>query len=197
MDYFTYRNQLRKQLTRYKVLNLRVRSRIKISDVEARQHYNDQVRDIRATGSYEGAHILIRVARRASASDAAKARKKAEAVLEKLKAGERFETLAKKFSEDKTTAPYGGSLGERRKGDIPAVLERAFFDLEVGEVSGPVRTSAGFHIITLKKREALGVMPFDKVKSKIIQDLQEEEMQRQASIWLKEKRARMFIDIRI
>ena len=92
---------------------------------------------------------------------------------------------------------YGGGIGEHRKGEIPGILERAFFDLEVGEVEGPVRTSAGFHIIKLTKREALGVMPFVEVKDKIIQDLQEEEMQRQAGIWLKERRSRMFIDIRI
>ena len=197
MEYLTYRNQLRKQLTRYKVLNLRVRSRIKISDTEARQHYNDQVRDIRATGSFEGAHILIRVPARASAAIAADARARAEAILTRIRNGESFEELAKEVSEDHVTAVYGGSLGERNKGEIPSILERAFFDMEIGEVTGPVRTPAGFHIIKLRNREALGVMPFAKVKDKIIQDLQEEEMERQAGIWLKEQRARMFIDIRI
>jgi peptidyl-prolyl cis-trans isomerase SurA len=197
MDYLTYRNQLRNQLTRYKVLNLRVRSRIKISDTEARQHYNDQVRDIRATGSFEGAHLLIRVPASASAATAADARKRAEAALSRINEGEAFEVVAKEKSEDKATAKYGGHLGERNRGEIPAVLERAFFDLEVGEVAGPIRTPAGFHIIKLIRREALGVMPFSKVKNKIIQDLQEEEMQRQAGIWLKEQRARLFIDIRI
>jgi peptidyl-prolyl cis-trans isomerase SurA len=197
MDYLTYRNQLRRQLTRYKVLNLRVRSRIKITDTEARQHYNDQVRDIRSTGSFEGAHILIRVPSNASAADAAQARKRAESALADIKSGKPFADVAKEVSDDRVTAVYGGSLGERRKGDIPSILERAFFDLEVGEVAGPIRTPAGFHIIRLISREALGVMPFSKVKDKIIQDLQEEEMQRQAGIWLKEQRARMFIDIRI
>lgn len=197
MEYLTYRNQIRKQLTRYKVLNLRVRSRIKISDAEARQHYNDQVRDIRSTGTYEGAHILIRVPTTVSASQAAIARKKAESILKRLNSGESFESLAKQLSDDTATAPFGGSLGQRRKGDIPASLERAFFDLEEGETTGPVRTSAGFHLLKLNKREALGVMPFSEVKNRIIQDLQEEEMQRQAGIWLKERRSRMFIDIRI
>ena len=197
MEYLAYRNQIRKQLTRYKVLNLRVRSRIKISEAEARQHYNDQVRDIRSTGTYEGAHILIRVPPTVSASKAAIARKKAESILKRLNNGESFETLAEQLSEDSATADLGGSLGERKKGDIPPSLERAFFDLEEGEVSGPIRTTAGFHILKLNKREALGVMPFNEVKDRIIQDLQEEEMQRQAGIWLKERRSRMFIDIRI
>lgn len=197
MDYLTYRNQLRKQLTRYKVLNMRVRSRIKISEAEARQHYNDQVRSIRATGTFEGAHILIRATSSEPAAKVAKAKQRAEELLKRSKAGEDFSALAKKESEDQATAPYGGNLGSLQPGQIPATLERAFFDLEANEIAGPIRTSAGFHVIKLIAREALGVLPFKEVKEKIIMDLQEEEMQRQAAIWLREQRSRIFIDVRL
>ncbi len=197
MDYLTYRNQLRKQLTRYKVLNMRVRSRIKISEAEARQHYNDQVRSIRATGTFEGAHILIRATASEPAGKVAKAKRRAEEILGRLKAGEDFAVVARKESEDQATAPYGGNLGTLQPGKIPATLERAFFDLEPNEIAGTIRTAAGFHIIKLIAREALGVLPFKQVKDKIIMDLQEEEMQRQAAIWLKEQRSRIFIDVRL
>jgi peptidyl-prolyl cis-trans isomerase SurA len=197
MDFLTYRNQLRRQLTRFKVLNLRVRSRIKITDAEARQHYNDQVRDIRATGTYEGAHILVRATGDQPAAEVAKAKRRAEAILERLEKGEAFAEVARKESEDSATAPHGGSLGMRTPGTIPAVLEKAFFDLEPGEVAGPIRTPAGFHLIKLNAREALGVMPFKEVKDKIVMALQEEEMERQAAIWIKEQRARIFIDVRM
>jgi peptidyl-prolyl cis-trans isomerase SurA len=197
MDYLTYRNRLRSQLMKFKILNMRVRSRVKISEAEARQHYNDQVRDIRATGTYEGAHILFRAPLGASAQVAAKAKRKAEAVLERLKKGESFADIARAESDDAATAPGGGSLGTLHPGIIPPVLERAFFDLEVGEVAGPIRTPAGFHIIRLNAREDLGIMPFAKVKDKIVQRLQEEEMERQSNIWLKELRSRIFIDVRM
>ncbi len=197
MDYLSYRNKLRTQLMKFKVLNMRVRSRVKISEAEARQHYNDQVRWIRATGNYEGAHILFRAPPGASAQIAAKAKKRAEAVIERLKKGEDFAAIAKAESEDGATAPYGGSLGEHRPGVIPAVLERSFVDLEVGEFAGPIRTPAGFHVIRLNARDSLGVMPFAQVKDRIIQQLQEQEMQRQSNIWLKELRSKIYIDIRM
>lgn len=197
MDYLSYRNKLRSQLMKFKILNMRVRSRVKISDAEARQHYNDQVRDIRATGTYEGAHILFRAPLDASAQVAAKAKLKAEAVIERVKNGEDFAEIAKAESEDAATAPFGGSLGEQKPGNIPAVLERAFVDLEVGEIAGPIRTPAGFHVVRLNAREELGVMPFSEVKDRIIQQMQEKEMQRQSEIWLKDLRSRIFIDVRM
>jgi peptidyl-prolyl cis-trans isomerase SurA len=197
MDYMGYRNQLRRQLLRFKVLNLKVRSRIKITEAEARQHYNDQVRSIRSSGSYEGAHILIRVPVGASAEDAAAAGKKIEKIQKEILDGRDFADAAREFSQDKVTAPYGGSLGMRNPGEIPGVLERVFVDMEPGEIVGPVRTASGFHLLRLNKRDSLDVMPFAEVKEKIIQDLQEEEMKRQAGIWLKERRARMFISIRL
>lgn len=197
MDFFSYRHKLRSQLLRFKVLNLRVRGRVKISEAEARQYYNNQVRDVRATGSFEGAHILIALPKDARAADAALARKKAEEILTRLKNGEDFATLAREYSDDKATSRYGGSLGLRTPGEIPAVMDRAFLDLEVGELAGPLRTPAGYHILRLNDRQALGVQPFAEVKDRIIAQLAQEEMMRQEKIWLKELRLKTFIDVRM
>ncbi len=197
LDIMVYRNKLRRQILKYKVLNLRVRTRVKISDAEARQYYNGQVRDVRATGSFEGAHILIRIDAHARAADAAKARKRAEEILARIEAGEAFDAVAKETSEDEATAPFGGSLGTRRSNEIPSVISRAFLDLEAGETAGPIRTAAGFHIVRLNKREALGVQSFAEVKDRIIAQLAQEEMARQEKIWLKELRLRTFIDVRL
>lgn len=197
MDIPTYRSQIRKQLLRLKVLNLKVRGRVKIDDEEARQYYNDQVRDVRATGSFEGAHILVRLNPQARAVLAAEARKRAEKIKERIVAGEDFAKVAREVSEDKVTAPYGGSLGKLEPGTLPSVLDRAFLDLEPGELAGPIRSAAGFHILKLVNREALGVQPFAEVKDRIIGQLAQEEMVRQEKIWLKELKLRTFIDVRL
>ncbi|MCP4604725.1 MAG: hypothetical protein GY847_30090 [Proteobacteria bacterium] len=197
MDFLTYRNSLRDQILRYKVLNLKVRGRVKISEAEARQYYNDQVRDVRATGSFEGAHILVRVVANARATDVAKARKRAEEILARLKSEAEFSAIAREESDDKATSANGGSLGVRHPGEIPNVLNRAFLDLEVGEIAGPIQTTSGFHIIRLNDRQALGVQPFAEVKDKITAQLAQDEMIRQEKIWLKELRLRTFIDVRL
>ncbi len=197
MEILVYRNKLRKQILRYKVLNLRVRTRVKISEAEARRYYNDQVREVRATGSFEGAHILIRVEENARAADAGRARKRGEAILKRIEGGEEFAAVAREVSEDEATAKTGGSLGTQRTGEIPAVLDRAFLDLEVGEIAGPLRTGAGYHIIRLNQREALGVQLFSEVKDRIVAQLAQDEMLRQEKIWIKELRLRTFIDVRL
>ncbi len=197
MDFLEYRSKLRDQILRYKVLNLKVRGRVKISEAEARQYYNNQVRDVRATGSFEGAHILIRIGADVRAAEAAKTRKRAEAILSRIKSGTDFAQVAREESDDKATAPYGGSLGVQRPGEIPNVLSRAFLDLEEGEIAGPIRSAAGFHIIRLNDRQALGVQPFAEVKDRIIAQLAQDEMIRQEKIWIKELKLRTFIDVRL
>jgi parvulin-like peptidyl-prolyl isomerase len=79
---------------------------------------------------------------------------------------------------------------------IPTILERAFLDLEMGETMGPIRTSAGFHLLKLNSREAL-VQPFAEVQDRITAQLAQQEMARQEAIWIKELKLRTFIDIRL
>jgi len=196
MDMVTYRAQMRRDLLKFKVINLKVRGRVKISDDEARDYYNDLVRDVRSTGSFEGAHILVRVPEGARAVDVAKQRKRAEEIRARLNAGEGFEALAKELSEDAATAKLGGRLGVRKPGEIPEALDRVFVDMEPGELSGPIRTSSGFHIVKLLSREDLGVQSFADVRQRILNQLMQEEMIRQEKIWLKELRLRTFIDRR-
>lgn len=197
IDWVTFRNMKRNELLRYKVLSLRVRTRINISEAEARQFYNEQVRDVRATGTFEGAHILIRVPKDASPRETSKARERAEAVKKEVEAGLDFAEAARRRSEDAGTAPKGGSLGELEHGAIPAALDRAFMDMEVGEVVGPIRSSIGYHILRLNARESLGVQPFSEVKDRIMSQLTQREMMRQEQIWIKELRLKTFIDVRL
>lgn len=196
-DMTTYRAEMRRDLLMFKVLNLRIRGRVKVSEDEARQYYNDQVRDVRATGTFEGAHILVRVPEGSRPSEVAKLRRRAEELRARIEAGEQFAEVAEQESDDAATKPRGGNLGRLKPGDLPKVLDRAFLDLEAGEMAGPLRSAAGFHIIYLIERQALGVQPFAEVKNRIIGQLMQEEMVRQQKIWIKELRLRTFIDIRL
>jgi peptidyl-prolyl cis-trans isomerase SurA len=195
MDMVAYRAQMRRDLLKYKVINLKVRGRVKITDVEARDYYNNLVRDVRASGWFEGAHILVRVPQGARAVEVARLKKRAEEIRARLDGGESFEAVAKAASDDAVTAERGGGLGVRKPGEIPA-LDRAFVDLEPGEISGPLRTASGFHVVKLLAREELGVQPFADVRQRILGQLVQEEMIRQEKIWLKELKLRTFIDRR-
>lgn len=196
-DMTTYRAEMRRDLLMFKVLNLRIRGRVKVTDDEARQYYNDQVRDVRATGTFEGAHILVRVPEDARPSEVARLRRHAEELRARIEGGEEFAEVAEQESDDEATKARGGSLGRLKPGQLPKVLDRAFLDLEAGELAGPLRSSAGFHVIRLNERQALGVQPFSEVKNRIVGQLMQDEMVRQQKIWLKELRLRTFVDTRL
>jgi peptidyl-prolyl cis-trans isomerase SurA len=192
-----YRLSMRGDLLKYKVMNMRVRGRVNISEEKAREFYNVQVRDVRRSASFEGAHILIRVPRDARAIEVAKLRKKAVELLARINKGASFEEVAMEVSEDSVTAPYGGHLGHRMPGEIPNALDAVFLDMEPGEVSGPVKSAAGFHLLKLVSREETGVKPFAEVKNLIIGQLTQKEMDRQQTLWLQELRKKTFIKERI
>lgn len=82
------------------------------------------------------------------------ARQEAESLLERVKAGEDFEELARQHSDDPGTAPLGGDLGWFRRGRMVREFEEAAFSLFDGEVSDVVRTDFGFHIIRVERYRA-------------------------------------------
>ena len=93
-------------------------------------------------------HILIRVGE----GDEAQAKKRAEEILRQIRSGSDFAQMAKRYSEDETTAEKGGDLGFFERGQLVPEFESVAFSLRPGKVSDLVQTPFGFHII--KKTEA-------------------------------------------
>ncbi|WP_186579174.1 peptidylprolyl isomerase [Aquibacillus kalidii] len=93
---------------------------------------------------------------------------KAKEVKKKLEEGGDFAKLAEEYSTDTGSAAQGGDLGTFGAGDMVPEFENAAYDLEVGEVSEPVKSQHGFHIIKVTDRvEVEDVKPFDEVKDKL------------------------------
>jgi len=76
---------------------------------------------------------------------------KAQEILNKIKQGASFEQMAKEYSLDKASGKIGGDLGIFRRGDLNPEFEKAAFTLEVGQISGIVKTQLGYHIIKRTK----------------------------------------------
>jgi peptidyl-prolyl cis-trans isomerase C len=84
----------------------------------------------------------------------------------RLKAGEKFEDLAKKYSQD-GSKDYGGDLGYFTAQEMVPEFSKAAFALKVGEISAPVKTDFGWHVIKLEDRKTGAAQPYDQVKSAI------------------------------
>lgn len=104
-------------------------------------------------------------------------RQKAESLLKQLKAGAKFEELAKKHSDDPTNASKGGSLGWFQRGSMVPEFETVAFSLSKGQISDLVKTSFGYHIIRLDDKREASITPIAEVKDSIEQILRQEKAQ--------------------
>ena len=120
-------------------------------------------------------HILIQLAPDASADAVAKARAKADEVLKKLHAGESFESLAKTYSDDPGSSAKGGDLGFFGRGVMVPAFDEAVFGMQVGQVSEPVRSQFGFHIIRLDEVKGSENQSLDEARPALEAELKNRE----------------------
>jgi peptidyl-prolyl cis-trans isomerase C len=146
--------ELRKRLIIDTYLKKKVETEAKISDDELKKFYDQNIDKFKSGDQIKASHILV------------KTEEEAKKVQAQLKAGAKFDELAKKTSVD-TSAAKGGDLGWFGKGNMVPAFETAAFALKEGETSGIVRSEFGFHIIKLTGKRAAGTRPFEEVKEQI------------------------------
>ncbi|MBA3492876.1 MAG: SurA N-terminal domain-containing protein [Gammaproteobacteria bacterium] len=123
-------------------------------------------------------HMLIKVAKEAGQEAVEKARKEIDALAERIKKGESFEALAAKYSEDLGSKAKRGDLGFFQRGVMAPPFEEAVYALQPGEISGPVRTDFGFHLIRLDGIKASKTKSFEEVREEIEKNYRNEQAER-------------------
>ena len=140
--------------------------------------------------AYQSRHILIRVD--ADTSEA-QAMKTLQGLRERLARGESFEALAKAFSQDPGTAPKGGDLGWAYPGDMVPEFERGAARLALRDVSQPVRSQFGFHLIQVLDRRQ-EPLPEDRLRLRARMAVRERKMAEAVENWTREVRASAFVE---
>ena len=139
--------------------------KITVSDTDVKAYYDAHENEMKSGETVAASHILV--------EDEATANE----LLVKIKAGDiSFEDAAKANS----TCPSkenGGSLGTFGKGQMVPEFEKACFEMQVGEISAPVKTQFGYHLIRLDAKNAAETLPFDMVKEEIRRRLVAEKQQ--------------------
>lgn len=107
--------------------------------------------------------------------------KTAKEVKEKINNGEDFTTLAKQYSEDTGSKEQGGEIAGFAPGQTVKEFEEATYKLDAGQVSEPIKTSYGYHIIKVTDKKEL--KPFDEVKDTIRKDLEQQRLQDATGKW--------------
>jgi len=147
-----------------------------VGEEQVRARYEEQRDSLESTTSRQAAHILL-----AQPSNAVLAE-----INEKLAAGESFEALAKEYSEDVGSADFGGDLGYTSGDTFPESFETALAALAVDEISEPVVTDSGTHLIKLLDIQEQ-IVDFDSERARIEQELISEL----TDVWLVEKLAKL------
>jgi len=189
-----YRADLKRQLLRYRVINIAVGSRVNVSDEEVKAYYERHMKG-GANVQVRASHIFIAIPDGADLATAGEKEAQAKKVLERAKT-EDFAKLAREVSDDAATRADGGDLGYFGKDMLPKPIEELVFAMKPGEVRGPVRADRGFHIIKLIDRKMKDPKPLDEVKDDIRMQLRQKDMERQTKIYLAELRKKTLVDIR-
>ena len=129
-----------------------------VSDAQARAAYDEQIGKLKPEAEVHARHILV------------KTEEEAKDLVKQLKAGADFNELAKK-SSDSSNAHSGGDLGYFSRGQMVKSFEDAAFALEPGQVSDPVKSEFGWHVIKVEDKRNRPVPSFEEVKDQIMASL--------------------------
>jgi peptidyl-prolyl cis-trans isomerase D len=125
-------------------------SQVEISDDEIGEYYDEHPAEFQNPKTVEARHILIKVDPQASPEDVAKAKERLSSILQKAKDGQDFTELAKQFSEG-PSKDKGGYLGTFRREAMVKPFSDKAFSMKAGDISDPVKTQFGWHIIKVEK----------------------------------------------
>ena len=139
-----------------------------VTDAELKTQYDVEAAKVQQTERVRAHHILVAT------------EKEALDIIAKLKAGAKFEDLAKQYSLD-GSKDYGGDLGYFSAPEMVPEFSKATFALKVGEISAPIKTDFGWHVIRLDDRKMGTAPPFDQVKEALrnvkVRDLLQAKLQ--------------------
>jgi peptidyl-prolyl cis-trans isomerase C len=144
------------------LLDKEIESKAKVTEQDVREYYEKHKGEL-SSSQIKASHVLVRT------------EEEAKTIHERLKKGEDFAGIAKKSSIDPGSAKNGGDLGYFTSGQMLPEFEAAAAKLKPGEISDPVKTKFGYHIIKVTDRKQGKPVEFEKIKNVLFQRLSAEK----------------------
>jgi foldase protein PrsA len=167
---------LKDDLKNYLTIRKLLEPQIKITDEELQTYFDENKDSFGEAEQVKASHILV--------ADEATAKE----IKQKLADGADFAELAKEYSTDEGTRENGGELGFFAKGTMVTEFDDVAFTLPVNEISDPVKTDYGYHIIKVEEKKEAKEANFDDSKKEIKETLIQQKMETEYSTWLEEKK---------
>lgn len=195
MTLASVREEVRREMLMRQVQQRQISQRVSVSERDVERFLSQQpAQEGQAfTEETRARHVLVELTPN---RDENQARNRAEQARQQLQQGEDFASVAREFSDDRGSAMNGGELGWVRPGQTVPAFEEAMSSLNTGQVSEPVRSQFGYHVIEVLERRRQDVTEEsrrEQVRQAIFQRRANEELQ----VWQREIREQAFVDIRL
>jgi peptidyl-prolyl cis-trans isomerase SurA len=181
----SYRAQIREEIEREQLVTREIRGKVSVTPEDVQRYYEAHLSEYSTPSRVQVAHIVFRLDADAPPDKVAAVTAKAQEVYERIEKGADFAEMAKQYSEDPSGA-NGGDLGWFKQGELLDSLEKAAARLKVGEVSEPVRSKVGLHLIKLEGREGAAHQSLDELSDQIKQQLYNAALEERFQKWLTE-----------
>ncbi|AKQ69613.1 Survival protein SurA precursor (Peptidyl-prolyl cis-trans isomerase SurA) [Myxococcus hansupus] len=193
----TYRDMMRKRITRDRLLRMKVGPQVKLTEEDLKAAYTQYTRMESGDSEVHARHILVQVDSKATPEQVEAAKKRAEAIAtEARRPGMDFASLARARSEGPSAAD-GGDLGWFKRGVMVPAFERAAFTLPEGGVSEPVRTNFGWHVLKVEERRAVAAASYEEMRSKLEGKLLQEKTEKFLDQYVQELRQKANVDVKM
>ena len=183
-SYQDFRKHARLEMQKMLMIQKEVRARVSISPAEVKAYYDSHPDEFRVGKErFKLAQILIAVPPNATPAQIDAARAKAESIRNQLLKGADFNAMARQYSDDDSKS-QGGELGEFSRGEMIDQIQAAIDKLKPGEISPPIQSEHGFHLVKLEAHDEVGVKPFSEVSAQIRERLVSQKAERQFAAWV-------------
>lgn len=189
-----FRENLKQQLLRSKLVNREVKSKIAITDEEIEKYYNDHIEKYAADKKYHLWSIFIRFSQTADESERQMAFEKMQTILNQLEQGRSFESLANE-TPDSPKSLEGADLGLYRLDELSPQLQNTVKEMKEGQFSSILKTNQGYQIIYVQKIVATDSKTLSDAKAEIEDILYNQAIDNRYKTWLSELRNRSHIRI--
>ncbi|HEX5176810.1 MAG TPA: peptidylprolyl isomerase [Chthoniobacteraceae bacterium] len=188
---------IRASLQQQQWIEEQIKDKAEVSDADAEGFFKKNPEQFKVPERVRASHILISVPQDAAPDAVTKKLKQSEGILARVKKGEDFNKLAAEVSEDPTAKENGGDLDFFARDQMVPEFSEAAFKLKKDEVSEPVRSQYGYHIIKLTDRKEAGALSLEEAKPRLLAFLKQQKKQAELQKLVQELRAKADVKVNL
>ncbi|HUJ59749.1 MAG TPA: peptidylprolyl isomerase [Kofleriaceae bacterium] len=191
----SYRAEIGRNLLRLRTISQNIAAKVQVGDEEIRSEYDRMARQTSQVAAVQVAHMLFALPDHPTEQQIESARQRASDALARVQHGEPFAAVCAEVSDDTSTRNTGGQLGWFQQGETDRAWDQTIFSMAKGDTRGPVRDSAGFHVLQVTDIKQSHLEPFDTAKAKIADELERREIEKRTEAWVQELRKKAYVEI--